>query len=298
MASRAGHASPGLPVDVLAQVHSTDGTLAVNFWWSSEISRQMGGHMDRRACAAPVPAQGSPPTPNSTWARGRRCATWDSPPRPSCRYYLRRLMQSLLEQQKQASLAALPRCDLLQQAAAAGVAEQQPREAEQPVAAGNPAEGEEEGGPDQQPRLSPEQAAAVGVLATALADHQMAGPGSEPPPLVAAVVATLSASSAQALLDVLLHLRRRHPQLAAHLLLQGLGPAGWELLSGAFERRQEELAAAGGGEAAEDAVSAVCDELYSVVDRQQLLDVILERKQAFAREALRAVLGTELAGCL
>jgi len=51
--------------------------------------------------------------------------------------------------------------------------------------------------------------------------------------------------------------------------------------------------------AAEEAVGAVCDELYSAVeDRSALLDAILQSKETFSRQALRAVLETELAGCL
>lgn len=56
---------------------------------------------------------------------------------------------------------------------------------------------------------------------------------------------------------------------------------------------------AGTAEAAEEEVGALCDELYSAVpDRQQLLGAILRSKEAFARQALRAVLETELAGAL
>lgn len=56
---------------------------------------------------------------------------------------------------------------------------------------------------------------------------------------------------------------------------------------------------AGGASAAEQAVGAACEELYSAVpDRSALLDAILGAKQAFARQALRAVLDAELAGCL
>lgn len=88
--------------------------------------------------------------------------------------------------------------------------------------------------------------AAVSLLAAAVAQHQQAGAGRAPPPVIAAVVATLSAHSAQALLDVLLELCRQQPQAAAHLLLHSLDPAGWELLSGCFEQLQEELAEAGG----------------------------------------------------
>lgn len=93
----------------------------------------------------------------------------------------------------------------------------------------------------------PQREAAVSVLAAALEGHLAAGPGHPPPPVIDAVVATLAASSAQALLDALLALRWCQPGLAAHLLLRGLGPAGWELLSGSIERRQEELAQAGEG---------------------------------------------------
>lgn len=46
-------------------------------------------------------------------------------------------------------------------------------------------------------------------------------------------------------------------------------------------------------------MGALCDELYSAVaDRQQLLGVILACKEAFAAQALRAVLETELGGAL
>jgi hypothetical protein len=211
--------------------------MACNFWWEGELSRRMGG--------------------------------------PSDSYLLRRLLQSLVEQQKQRALAELPRCNLLQEATPAAAA---PAADEAAAAA-----------------LDPQQAAAVRLLAAVTSEQQAAGPGSRPPQLVTAALATLASGSAKALLDVLLELRRMHPQLAAHLLLHGLDPAGWELLSACFERRQEELAVA--GEAAEDAVSAVCDELYSVVDRQQLLEVILHRKAAFAQQALKVVLATELTGC-
>jgi lysine-specific demethylase 8 len=173
-------------------VDSEEGTLAVNFWWEGATSRQLGGHMDR--------------------------------------FYLRRLLQSLLEKQKQAALAALPRCDLLHLAA----------EADAGVAASS-----EEGQPLPQQLGPPEQAAALQLLAAAVTEHQQAGAGRPPPAVIGAVVATLAALSAQALLSVLLRLRRLRPQLAAHLLLHSLGPAGWELLSGCIERRQEELAAAG-----------------------------------------------------
>ena len=172
---------------------SEEGTLAVNFWWEGATSRQLGGHMDR--------------------------------------FYLRRLLQSLLEKQKQAALAALPRCDVLELAAEAGPA--------------GMAASSEEGQPLPQQLGPPEQAAALQLLAAAVAEHQQAGSGSPPPAVVGAVVATLAGLSAQALLSVLLRLRRLRPQLAAHLLLHSLGPAGWELLSGCIERRQEELAAAG-----------------------------------------------------
>lgn len=205
--------------------------------------------------------------------------------------------------------------------------------------------------------LSQEGAAAVLLLQTLVLEHQLAGSGSPPPLLVMSVVATLAAQSAQAVLDALLCLRRRSPTLAAHLLLHSLGPAGWELLSGCMERRQEELAEAGeqrglpacragsvlfvqcmaaqaavactrglfqqcpsrrcpgaapapdqrpcpalrtgGATAAEEAVGAVCEELYSAVpDRGALLEAILTAKGAFSRQALREVLDAELAGCL
>lgn len=43
----------------------------------------------------------------------------------------------------------------------------------------------------------------------------------------------------------------------------------------------------------------MCDELYSAVpDRSELLEAILACKEAFAQQALRAVLDAELAGCL
>ena len=46
-------------------------------------------------------------------------------------------------------------------------------------------------------------------------------------------------------------------------------------------------------------MGAACDELYGAVpDRQRLLGVILQRKEAFARAALREVLLEELAGAL
>lgn len=157
------------------------------------------------------------------------------------RFYLRRLLQSLLEKQKHAALAALPRCDLLQLAAAAV-------EAGAGAGAGPEAASSEEGEPLPplpQQLGPPEQAAALQVLVAAVAQHQQGSADSAPPAVVAAVVATLADLSAQALLNVLLRLRRLRPQLAAHLLLHSLGPAGWELLSGCIERRQEELAAAG-----------------------------------------------------
>ncbi|GAB4817820.1 hypothetical protein N2152v2_004866 [Parachlorella kessleri] len=56
------------------QVESEEGTLAVNFWWESDLARAMGGCMDR--------------------------------------YYFRRLAQSLLEQEKQRRLAAVEPADL------------------------------------------------------------------------------------------------------------------------------------------------------------------------------------------
>lgn len=157
-----------------------------------------------------------------------------------CRYYFRRLVQSLLDQQKAAALAALPRCDLLHAAAALPAAEagqqqeQQQGEDARAASAGEPAS------------WTAEQAAAVKLLTAAVTSHRQAGAGADPPPIVCAVVATLAARSAQHLLEVLLHLARQQPELAAHLLLHSLDPAGWELLSGAIERRQEELAAESG----------------------------------------------------
>lgn len=299
-------------------------------------------------------------------------------------------MQSLLEQQKAAALAALPRCDLLQAAAAlpaAGLGGKQPQE-----------EGKADGGAaaGEPPGLTAEQAAAVKLLVAAVTVHQQAAALAEPPPVVCAVVATLAAHSAQCLLDVLLHLAQQQPEVAAHLLLHSLDPASWELLSGAIERRQEELAAEGGelvcvhkesgpgGACAsclpcghqwhvawlahvcwlgfwirmvllgENCPSRPCPNmmpscclhamqavqqqqrrrwepcamsctggsgdgqfqaprlqrcsairsdvawpshlLCSCVDRHALLDAILQRKEAFSRQALRAVLATELAG--
>lgn len=172
-----------------------------------------------------------------------------------CRFYLRRLLQSLLEQQKQEALAALPQCDLLQLALPLGTSGQQQghdarRQHVMPEAgpsgggeasslkAASDAAAAAGGG------LSQEQAAALSLLEAAVTEHQLASPG-PPPPVVTSVIATLAAQSAQALLDVLLCLRRRSPALAAHLLLHGLQPAGWEVLSSCIERRQEELAEAG-----------------------------------------------------
>ncbi len=172
---------------------------------------------------------------------------------PRRRFYLRRLLQSLLEQQKQEALAGLPQCDLLQLARGSTDDNGQQRSGQagrqQAVPDAGPSGGVgEAGGPPAAAAedLSPEQAAALSLLEAAVRKHQLDGPGSPPPALVTSVVATLAALSAQALLDVLLRLRRRSPALAAHLLLHGLEPAGWELLSGCMERRQEELAEEGG----------------------------------------------------
>ncbi|KAL4430898.1 hypothetical protein ABPG75_006154 [Micractinium tetrahymenae] len=262
------------------QVDSAEGTLAANFWWEGAVSRQLGGHMDR--------------------------------------FYLRRLLQSLLEKQKQEALAALPLCDLLQLARACGADDSSGSSQRQQQGA---SEGKQQGAPSEGPSgageepaspgaaavaaaaaaegWSPQHGAALSLLEAAVAEHRAAGSGSPPPTLVTSVVATLAAESAQALLDVLLRLRRRSPALAAQLLLHSLGPAGWELLSGCMERRQEELAEAGGTAAAEEAVGAACEELYSAVpDRPALLEAILAAKEAFSRQALRAVLDAELAGCL
>lgn len=37
------------PASVRVQVDSGEGTLAVNYWWDSAVSRQLGGRMDRSA---------------------------------------------------------------------------------------------------------------------------------------------------------------------------------------------------------------------------------------------------------
>jgi hypothetical protein len=188
-------------------VDSSDGTLAVNFWWEGEVARRLGG--------------------------------------PDDCYLLRRALQSLVEQRKAAQLAALPRADLAaaaqqqqQQQGGGGVCLQQDATAS---AAAQPALGASE------VQLPAEEAAAVAMLAAALASHQQAGEsGRSAAAEVTAVVAALADRSPQALLDALLHLRRTYPPLAAHLLLRALDPAGWELLSVSLERRQEELAAQGG----------------------------------------------------
>ena len=292
-------------------------------------------------------------------------------------------MQSLLDQQKAAALAALPRCDLLQAAAALPAAEAGKEEEQEEEEEGEDARAGEQAG------LSAEQAAAAKLLTAAVTSHRQAGAGADPPPVVCAVVATLAAHSAQHLLEVLLHMARQQPELAAHLLLHSLDPAGWELLSGAIERRQEELAAesgwpgrdarslalahggasrmlspltwlpmfcaehvlppltrpphicrqhsSGGGCSGGPVRRAVqvggwpiaqhthplwhlttampalvsismpanclynalgSSNLRSCADRHELLDAILQRKEAFSRQALRAVLETELAGAL
>jgi hypothetical protein len=204
-----------------------------------------------------------------------------------CRYYLRRLLQSLVEQQKQAALANLPRCDL---PPLPGSHQQSGLRQDQ--------QQQQQSSAEEQVLSCSAQSAALDMLVAALScveDKQADGALAE---RITPIAAALASRSAEALMGTLLALQRRHPQLAARLLMRGLGPAGWELLSTAFERRQEELAAQLGGEHAEAAVSAVCDELYSGVDRQKLLQVILGAKRAFAQQALRAVLDAELAGCL
>lgn len=185
-----------------------------------------------------------------------------------------------MEQQKQAALAALPRCDVLAAAAAL-----------RPPPLGEGSSGTQ---------LTEEQGLAARLLALAVDEHQRGVGGDQPSTLVTPVVATLADASPQALLSVLMHLRRQRPAAAEHLLLHSLDDPGWELLSSSIERWQEELAAAGGTpEAAEETVGGACDELYSAVgDRQRLLAAILQRKEAFARQALRQVLETELGGAL
>lgn len=204
------------------QVDSAAGTLAANFWWEGAVARQLGGHMDRWVgCLWCIDLDGK------LALLKLECNPIASPlctPSYACRYYARRLLQSLMEKEKAASLAATPRCDLLQAAAEL--------------------RGQGEAPGREQP--TDEQAAAVELLAAAAAAHQQAGPEARPPALIATVVGTLAARSPRALLDALLQLRRRQPQVAAWLLLHGLDAIGWELLSGCMERLQEELAAAGG----------------------------------------------------
>lgn len=239
------------------QVDSTGGTLACNWWWEGAVSRQLGGHMDRRGWRGPVSccctATRAAPHPCCLvplLTNLPACIHTPSPCLPPprlCRYYFRRLVQSLLEGQKAAALAALPRCDLVEAAAELDAAEANEGQQQQPSGKCELQTAQTE----QQQQI----AAAVRLLAAAVAAHQQAGEGSKPPALICTVAASLAAQSVAALLDALLRLRRERPELAAHLLLHSLDPAAWELLSGCIERRQEELAAEG---AAEEVATVPC----------------------------------------
>eukprot|EP00887_Chlorella_sp_A99_P005405 scaffold1.g5405.t1 len=239
------------------QVESGAHTLAVNCWWESAVSAALGT--------------------------------------PTDAFYLRRLAQSLLEQEKVRALAALERLDLAALLPTPEVHGQLCRlQQEDPAwnAGGWLLEMSGGGGTQEEGGQELKQQA----LSSRLEGGELAALGA----LLAcvdAVLASLAAQGVEPLMRVLLVLRRRRPAATARLLLAVLGPAAWELITAVGERAEAGAAAAGAAPGtAEALVQAFFDELYSAVgeDRQGLLDVILERKEALARaclaEALRGAL--------